>query len=522
MSIYPSKGLKIPNCATTTWGARTYSGKNSRRTDSKVRQFDTVTPDQKLAHLKRLKAGLEGFYAANVNKSMRADHLHNVYRAKNSYFNDEVADAFKEKETEGGLNLNFGHRDNAYFTRTNDDAFSTVLLRMRDYANQITDEKSQEKLAQAGGVPPGARSAILEECKDIQELIGKMIREDQIVSFGWAPVNSDEENMDAGRQYHWGHRAAGPVSLMVRGQPSWSAFDMQQQTAYDEGAKFFNEIKKSIISDKVKYQFFSDVLSFLQNKEEVELKWPRIEDTHQELQEKFEVRKEYFNKIKSSPDLSKFFCQNAERAFDVSVKYNGVKEKFDTQRAVATLPGVTCADKDNVTITTFTDHLPAVAAGASRPSPKLTPLQLRINVDITGLEGTAGASALEMRKFFIELSKKIHRDLKSVVSIEIDNDVLQGTWPSINLSQFFITNQIGISFKADVPAEEIKVVAGKLDDFTKEFFKSKYVPTDNGSAKEVSGCDYVTQLDTSRLVVNENMKHGFKRNTPGFREFQPV
>lgn len=507
MSMCPPKGPKIANYATTRWGARTFSPKNSRRTDSKVSQFYTVTSDQKLAHLKRLKAALEGFYAANVNKNMRADHLHNVYRAKNSYFNDEVADAFKEKTEEGGLNLIFGFLDNAYLTRTTEDAFSTVLLRMMDYANKITDEESQKKVAQAGGGPRLARDAIV-ECGEIQKLIGKMIREDQIASFGWAPVNSIERNMGAGSQYDRGHRFAEPDILMVRGRPTWSAFDSQQQTAYDESAKFFNEIKNSSISDKVKYQFFSDVLSFLQNKEEVELKWPRTEGAHQKLQEKFEVHRECFNKIKSSPDLSKFFCQNAERAFDVSVKYHGVKEKFDTQRAVATLPGVTCVDKDDVTLVTFTDHLPAVATGASRPSSELSPLPLRINVDITGREGTAGASALEMRKFFIELSKKIHRDLKSVVSIEMDNDVLQGTWPSSNADQFFETNQIGISFKDDMPAEEIKVEAGKLDDFTKEFFKSKYVPIDKGSAKKMSGCDYVTQLNPSRQGAHFRWMNG--------------
>ncbi|WP_157112551.1 hypothetical protein [Pandoraea faecigallinarum] len=192
------------------------------------------------------------------------------------------------------------------------------------------------------------------------------------------------------------------------------------------------------------------------------------------------------------------------------------KIKDDTQCALTKQSGVKCVDKNNVTIATFTDPLPAAQARASRHLPQLSPLQLRINVDIAGHGDKAGASALEMRKFFIELSKKINLDLKSVASIEINNDVLQGTWPSFNPDKFFRTNQIGISFKAGTATKKIYEDAKVLDDFTKKFFKLKHTSFDTGSAIKMAGLDYVTQIHQSQhLLVNGYIKNSFAK-TPGF------
>ncbi|WP_157112552.1 hypothetical protein [Pandoraea faecigallinarum] len=113
------------------------------------------------------------------------------------------------------------------------------------------------------------------------------------------------------------------------GQPSWTNFNFDQKTAYTNAAMVFNEIKNSTIPEKDKYQFFSDVLSYVQSKEGVKPKWPQDETVRQTLQNKFvDITHELvLGEIKSSPDLSRFFCQNAEDAFDVSVRYFGIKAK---------------------------------------------------------------------------------------------------------------------------------------------------------------------------------------------------
>ncbi|AKM33526.1 hypothetical protein AB870_25490 (plasmid) [Pandoraea faecigallinarum] len=517
LNIYLSKGPKIPNLETTTWGAKTYSDKNLRRTDSKISKFDKVAPGQQLTHLQRLRASLEGFQAANVNKNSRAEHLHNVYRAKNSYFNDKVADAFGEKKEEGYLDLNFGHLDNAYFTRSNDEAFSTVFLRLRNYADKITGKENQDKLSQADNVPTETRDAILEEFKKIKKLIDNINLQDKLVSFGWTQVRP-VENMRTEADFTLDVEPLPEFHHNGMGQPSWTNFNLNQKTAYTNAAMVFNEIKNSTIPEKDKYQFFSDVLSYVQSKEGVKPKWPQDETVRQTLQNKFvDITHELvLGEIKSSPELSRFFCQNAEDAFDVSVRYFGIKAKDDTQCALTKQSGVKCVDKNNVTIATFTDPLPAAQARASGHLPQLSPLQLRINVDIAGHGDKAGASALEMRKFFIELSKKINLDLKSVASIEINNDVLQGTWPSFNPDKFFRINQIGISFKAGTATKKIYEDAKVLDDFTKKFFKLKHTSFDTGSAIKMAGLDYVTQIHQSQhLLVNGYIKNSFAK-TPGF------
>jgi hypothetical protein len=136
----------------TRRGARTVSEKNDCRTGDMIDKFNNLTDTRlRLNHLERIRDLLTEFKKANTDKNARANYIHNEYRECNNFFNRNLGDKFLPKDNEGGLELNFGHTDNGYFTRSNDEAFKTILWRLINYTEKIVEEvKNNEEKYKTG------------------------------------------------------------------------------------------------------------------------------------------------------------------------------------------------------------------------------------------------------------------------------------------------------------------------------------------------------------------------------------
>lgn len=526
---FPSFQRIVPFKTLGILGNATESSKNTRRIEAKVDTFQGLPPALKLAHLKQLSAGLEGFGTANVDADTRAAYLHTVYRAENRFLNQAVGAGFGNLRDATGqevdVNLDVGFKDNGW-TRTTEAAYSTVYIRLQQYAQALLDKKNDPNAASQAGV--GALDAdIAEQYARIQKLLEKIAADGAVMARGWMPADpvramptkeTFKAAQAASQEHQWWNDGSSGT-----GSPSWRDIGPQEADIYDKTVEIFNGIQANpALSQQEKYQFFSLALAHLQNRDLGALPYvvPRNEAANAELLKARKALDAQRPGLKASQELCQFFCQNAERALQVSAIHAGLQAKADTQRAIATRSKIRCedcTDKANTTIAEFaaaaSDAAPSdgdavsVAKDETLKRSNVASTRLRINVDLKS------AHATEAKQLFADLCKRIANaagtgtadPLQPVACLEIDNDVLQGVWPTDGGNTTFEKNQITVSFKAGASQKEIFAAGQALERLVRNLL-------DDHHRTESIGDDLIFNHDNKPYVseiVNAVTSRGF-------------
>ncbi|AKK24937.1 hypothetical protein [Pandoraea oxalativorans] len=479
------------------FGAKTFSEKNTDRTNDKIYDFKKSSNTEKQAHLKRIKSVLEAFMAANIDKKARAEFIHKKYRATENYFNGAVGNLFSDKLEEGGMNLNFGHLDNGIFTRSNDQAFNTVLCRIMEYAKAIIKEDNiknttaDEIIALIYRIENGDH-VTSDNCSVDLKLNNKKYE-----SVGWAVVENDIQMRE----------------LEPRG------FSKTDLDAYHKFADFFNRVMVPENDNAAMYEFFGNVVSHIRGRDvesgerlEASLK-NQIIQTADKPEPYFLVVMTDLSTIKNNKYLSGIFCHEIENRLASIVD---MRKKQASAHDELRNMGLSFVNDKKFTIVKFNN--PAT------DEQDLTGVKFGVNLDIIDLDHE------EIRDFFIELCSKIYEGVASIEEIKINNAMFHGVLPKDskkimfedrqNIIDGIDVNQITVKLKKEILPEEFINVTMKLEGFANKKFKDRHVNRLKGDYVGVGQLKYVTvSLGDGTYDFRDDVKNFVDQNPNFFRDF---